>query len=129
MHVVRTIVWVLLLVALLLFSAFNWKPVEVKICEGLILETKIPALVIVSFLLGLVPMWLLSRAQKFALNRRISSLETAARSAATTPIAAAPAPAPAPVDKPVAKEDVLAHKTAPTPPADDTPDALKPEDR
>ena len=125
MQIIRTIVWVLLLVALLLFSAFNWKPVEVKIWEGLILETKIPALVIVSFLLGLVPMWLLSRAQKFALNRRISSLETAARSAATTPIAAAPAP----VDKPVAKEDVLAHKTAPTPPADDTPDALKPEDR
>ena len=125
MQIIRTIVWVLLLVALLLFSAFNWKPVEVKIWEGLILETKIPALVIVSFLLGLVPMWLLSRAQKFALNRRISSLETAARSAATTPIAAAPAP----VDKPVAKEDVLAHKTAPTPPADDAPDALKPEDR
>ena len=129
MQIIRTIVWVLLLVALLLFSAFNWKPVEVKIWERLILETKIPALVIVSFLLGLVPMWLLSRAQKFALNRRISSLETAARSAATTPIAAAPAPAPAPVDKPVAKEDVLAHKTAPTPPADDAPDALKPEDR
>ena len=125
MQIIRTIVWVLLLVALLLFSAFNWKPVEVKIWEGLILETKIPALVIVSFLLGLVPMWLLSRAQKFALNRRISSLETAARSAATTPIAAAPAP----VDKPVAKEDVLAHKTAPPPPADDTPDALKPEER
>ena len=63
MQIIRTIVWVLLLVALLLFSAFNWKPVEVKIWEGLILETKIPALVIVSFLLGLVPMWLLSRAQ------------------------------------------------------------------
>ena len=88
MQIIRTIVWVLLLVALLLFSAFNWKPVEVKIWEGLILETKIPALVIVSFLLGLVPMWLLSRAQKFALNRRISSLETAARSAAIGVVAA-----------------------------------------
>lgn len=128
MQIIRTIVWVLLLVALLLFSAFNWKPVEVKIWEGLILETKIPALVIVSFLLGLVPMWLLNRAQKFALNRRIGSLETAARTAATTPIAATPAPAPAPVDKPVAKEDVLAGKTS-TPPADDTPGALKPEER
>ena len=127
MQIVRTIVWVLLLVALLLFSAFNWKPVEVKIWEGLILETKIPALVIVSFLIGLVPMWLLNRAQKFALKRRISSLETAARTAATTPVVTTPAPAP--VERPVAKEDVLAHKTAPTPPADDAPDALKPEDR
>ena len=37
MQIVRTIVWVLLLVALLIFSAFNWNPVEVKIWEGLVL--------------------------------------------------------------------------------------------
>ena len=129
MKIVRTIVWVLLLVALLIFSINNWNPVEVKIWEGLVLETKIPALVVIAFLIGLVPMWMLHRASRWNNERRIASLETAARSAATTPIAAAPAPAPAPVDKPVAKEDVLAHKTAPTPPADDTPDALKPEDR
>ena len=126
MHVVRTIVWLLLLVAFVIFSMANWEPgITVRIWQNLVVETKLPAVMLVAFLLGLVPMWLLSRAQKFALNRRISSLETAARSAATTPIAAAPAP----VDKPVAKEDVLAHKTAPPPPADDTPDALKPEDR
>ena len=124
MQIVRTIVWVLLLVALLLFSAFNWKPVEVKIWEGLILETKIPALVIVSFLIGLVPMWLLNRAQKFALSRKISSLETAARTAATTPVVTAPAPAP--VERPVAKDDVLAGRQT-TPHADEIDPALKPE--
>ena len=31
MKIVRTVVWVLLLVALLLFAALNWKPVEVKV--------------------------------------------------------------------------------------------------
>ena len=124
MQIVRTIVWVLLLVALLLFSAFNWKPVEVKIWEGLILETKIPALVIVSFLIGLVPMWLLNRAQKFALKRRISSLETAARTAATTPVVTTHAPAP--VERPVAKDDVLAGRQT-TPHAEETDAALKPE--
>ena len=124
MQIVRTIVWVLLLVALLLFSAFNWKPVEVKIWEGLILETKIPALVIVSFLIGLVPMWLLNRAQKFALSRKISSLETAARTAAATPIVTAPAPAP--VERPMAKDDVLAGRQT-TPHAEETDEALKPE--
>ena len=51
MKVVRTIVWVLLLIALLIFSINNWNPVEVKIWEGLILETKIPALVVISFLI------------------------------------------------------------------------------
>jgi len=61
MQIVRTIVWVLLLVALLLFSINNWQDVEVKIWEGLILQTKLPALVIVSFLAGLLPMWLLNK--------------------------------------------------------------------
>ena len=65
MKIVRTIVWVLLLVALLIFSVNNWSPVEVKIWEGLVLETKIPALVVIAFLIGLVPMWLLHRASRW----------------------------------------------------------------
>lgn len=92
MQVVRTIVWVLLLVVLLVFSAFNWQPVELKIWQGLVLETKIPALVVVSFLLGLLPMWLLHQGSKWRLNRRISSLETAHRTAvANTPATPPPA--------------------------------------
>jgi uncharacterized integral membrane protein len=85
MQVVRTIVWVLLLVLLLIFSINNWTPVEVKIWEGLVLETKIPALVVISFLLGLLPMWLLHRITVYASRRRINSLESAARTAAVTP--------------------------------------------
>ncbi|HYD23978.1 MAG TPA: hypothetical protein VEB68_04220 [Croceibacterium sp.] len=86
MKIVRTIVWVLLLVALLIFSVFNWSPVEVKIWENLVIETKIPALVIIAFLIGLVPMWLLHRATKWQLHRRIGSLENAARAAAMAPL-------------------------------------------
>jgi len=80
MQVIRTIVWVLLLVALLLFSINNWQPVEVKIWEGLVLETRLPALVIVSFLAGLLPMWLLHKGARWRLNRRIASLENSVRS-------------------------------------------------
>ena len=100
MQVVRTNVWVLLLAALLVFSAFNWTPVEVKIWQGLVLETKIPALVIISFLLGLLPMWLLYQGSKWRLHRRISSLETAHRTAVanTTP---PPSPAPVAEERPV----------------------------
>ena len=75
MKIVRTIVWVLLLVALLIFSINNWNPIEVKIWEGLVLETKIPALVVVAFLIGLVPMWLLYRATSWNYERRLSSLQ------------------------------------------------------
>src|SRR5262245_43910038 len=85
MKIVRTIVWVLVLVALLIFSVNNWNPVEVKIWEGLVLETKIPALVLISFLLGLGPMWLLHRANRWNNERRIASLESAVRASAMTP--------------------------------------------
>ena len=96
MQIVRTIVWVLLLVALLLFSINNWNPVEVKIWEGLVLETKIPALVVIAFLLGLVPMWLMHRVSQWYYKRRLGSLESAAARAAAMPPAAAPAGEPLP---------------------------------
>ena len=103
MQIVRTIAWVLLLVVLLVFSINNWNPVEVTIWDGLVLETKVPALVVLAFLLGLVPMWLLHQATRWRLQRRIAGLESAARAAAmpappATPIpmagAAPPSPAP-----------------------------------
>ena len=92
MQIVRTVVWVLLLVGLLLFSIANWEPVvTVRIWEGVVLDTKIPAIVVISFLIGFVPMWLINRALVWQKNRKIASLENAARTAAATPIAVTPA--------------------------------------
>ena len=94
MQIVRTIVWVVILAALLIFTAFNWNPVEVQIWTNIVLETKIPALVIVAFLLGLVPMWLIHRGTKWRLKRRIAGLESAApanaTAAAATPVVTEP---------------------------------------
>lgn len=91
MQVVRTIVWVLLLVALVLFSAANWEPtVTVRIWQDLVVDTKIPAIVVVSFAIGFVPMWLVNRAARWQFRRRIQSLENAARAAAAAPVTAAP---------------------------------------
>ena len=97
MQIIRTIVWVILLIALLLFSINNWQDVEVKIWEGLILQTKLPALVVVSFLLGLVPMWLLHKGARWRFNRRIGTLENSVRAASVSVPVEAPTPAPAPV--------------------------------
>ena len=93
MQIVRTILWVLLFAGLMFFSFFNWKEVEVQIWTNLVLETKVPALVIVSFLLGMVPTWLLHRGTKWRLTRRIKALEAAARIpqvAPVTPVAPIP---------------------------------------
>ena len=102
MRIIRTIIWVVIMVALIFFSYFNWKPVEVKIWDGLILETRIPALVVLAFLAGLVPMWLIHRGSKWQHQRRIASLESAARNAA---VASVP-PHAAPTDATVTEEAV-----------------------
>ena len=75
MAIVRTIFWVLVAVVLVLFAINNWQPVEVRIWNSLVLETKLPALVIGAFLVGLVPMWALYRTQRWRLRRRIAGLE------------------------------------------------------
>ena len=79
MQIVRTIIWVLILVGVIVFSFFNWRDVEVTIWDNLILETKVPALVIISFLLGFLPTWLYARGVIWSLNRKIRSLEIAAK--------------------------------------------------
>lgn len=82
MQIIRTIVWVLILFGMLTFSFFNWEPVEVNLWENLVLETKVPVLVIVAFLIGLVPMWFYHRSVKWSLDRRIRSLEASIKSTA-----------------------------------------------
>lgn len=93
MQIVRTIIWVLVLVALLLFSLNNWHGVEVKIWENLVLETKLPVLVLTAFLMGMLPTWLVLRAHRWQAARRITTLER-------NQIAVAPA-APATVVDPI----------------------------
>jgi uncharacterized integral membrane protein len=106
MQIVRTIIWVLIVAGILLFSVFNWDPVEVTLWDNLVLETRVPVLVIVAFLLGLLPMWLYHRGAKWSLNRRITSLENAVRSNALSNRHSAPPAAPAASD-PAPASDTL----------------------
>ena len=121
MQIVRTILWVMLACAIMLFSFLNWTPVEVTLWDGLLVETKVPALVILAFLLGLIPMWLYHRSVKWGQSRRIRSLESSIKSSA---LARSREEA---VNKPVDKaEDTAVEKTeAETPeslsPVEDTP--------
>ena len=113
MKIVRTIVWVLVLVTLVIFTINNWTPIEIKIWEGLVLETKTPALVITAFLLGLLPMWLLHRGSRWRMTRRMGALESAARNAT----AAAAAATGANIAPASSESDSLSSDTVPTPEA------------
>ena len=103
MQIVRTVVWVLTLVAVLLFTLGNWdQQVTVRIWENLVWDTRLPAVVIVSFLLGMLPMWMIARGNNWRLKRRIGHLEQATRNVAAQ---RAPEPAPAPSTAPQQETD------------------------
>ena len=86
MQFVRTGITVVVLAALVVFSLNNWTPVEVRIWDGLVLDTRLPALMLLSWLVGWLPMWLVSKAARWRLKRRIALLENTA--AALAPAAA-----------------------------------------
>jgi lipopolysaccharide assembly protein A len=88
MQLIRTIVWILITAVLVAFVAMNWNKVPVLIWPGepgLQIEWPVGLIAFVSYLLGFLPMWLLSKAGKWRLNRRISSLENSVRAAAPSP--------------------------------------------
>ncbi len=113
MKVLRTIFWVLTAVGFAIFAIYNWQPVELTLWQNLVLETKVPVLALLAFILGFVPMWAVHRSVTWGLNRRIRALENSLKhtalarhhepqTQATAP--AQPAAQPAdPVDRPVDK--------------------------
>lgn len=75
MQFLKTLFWVVLAVALVVFSVNNWEPVSISLWGGLRMDTKLPVLVIGAFLLGFVPLYLLYRTTLWRLRRRIATLE------------------------------------------------------
>ena len=75
MRFLKTLLWVALLVGLTIFAVNNWEPVSVKLWGGLLLETKLPMLVILSLVAGFLPLWIWHRATHWRMKRRILALE------------------------------------------------------
>ena len=101
MQIIRTIVWVLLTIVMVAFIAINWTPEPVNfwpLANGNYIHVNWPigVVVLVSFLLGLAPMWLLHKTAAWRLRRRIGTLENSVRAASVSVPVESPAPAPAP---------------------------------
>ena len=110
MGILRTIIWVSLTAVLVIFAMANWIPVTVTIWPGQVLDTKLPVLILASFLIGSVPMWIALRTTRWSMKRRLDASERQAadlRALAHRPVE--PTPAPAPVnDAPPAPTDLFA---------------------
>jgi uncharacterized integral membrane protein len=120
MQFLRTAFWVVIAVGLAFFCMANYVPVTVRLWGDMVMETKLPVLLIGAFLLGALPFWIMARATRWRLRRRLDSTERALVVATT---AAAPPPPAAPIptfsDTPVAvgPPDPLAPTPNPTGPA------------
>jgi hypothetical protein len=80
--ILRTVFWVLAALAFLVFATYNWQPVELTLWQNLVLETKVPMLVLLAFAAGFVPMWALHRSVIWGMNRRIRALENSLKNTA-----------------------------------------------
>lgn len=75
MQFLRTIFWVVIAVVLVVFSISNWTAVTITLWSGLLLETYLPIPIFAAFLLGLTPYFILHRATKWSLQRKLNQTE------------------------------------------------------
>ena len=85
MQFLRTVFWVILAVIGIIFATANWTPVTVNLWSGMVLDTRLPVLMLVTFLLGLVPMLIVHRATRWSLRRRLNTANRALIEALPTP--------------------------------------------
>lgn len=90
MQIIRTIVWIAITAALVAFVAMNWVPAPVNFWpleNGAYLHLQWPVgfVAIFFFALGALPMWLLSKAGRWRMTRRMAALENSVRAVGPTP--------------------------------------------
>lgn len=106
MKVLRTIIWVLAALGFLVFAIYNWQPVELRLWQNLVLETKVPVLALLAFTAGFLPMWAVHRSVMWSMSRRVRTLENSLKNTAMAHRADVPTAANAshaadsPVEKP-----------------------------
>jgi uncharacterized integral membrane protein len=75
MQFLKTLFWVLVAVIVALFASRNWGDVTLNLWGDIQADIKIPLLLLIVFLIGFLPTWLIHRARIWSLNRRIEALD------------------------------------------------------
>jgi putative membrane protein len=87
MQFLRTTLWVAIAVIVAIVATNNWHDVTLGLWGNIQVDIKIPVLLILVFLIGFLPPFLILRARLWQVRRRLESLE---RAHATPPISAGP---------------------------------------
>ena len=75
MQFLKTVFWVLIAVLVALFSFRNWFDVTVNLWGDIQADVKLPVLLLIVFLIGFLPTWLILRARIWSHRRRIEAME------------------------------------------------------
>jgi uncharacterized integral membrane protein len=71
----KTLFWIAVAVLVTLFAANNWRDVTISLWGNLEADVKIPVLLVVMLLVGLVPTILVYRAKIWRLNNRVAAAQ------------------------------------------------------
>ena len=75
MQFLKTLFWVLLAVIVVLFASRNWADVTLSLWGDIQADINVPLLLLVVFLLGFLPTWLIMRARLWSVKRRLEAVE------------------------------------------------------
>lgn len=75
MQFLKTLFWVLIAVLVALFASRNGSAVTVNLWSDIQADIKLPVLMLIIFLLGFLPTWLIMRARIWSLDRRVEAME------------------------------------------------------
>ena len=88
MQFLKTLFWVLLAVFIALFGSRNWSDVTLNLWGDIQVDIKLPVLMVLMFLLGFLPVFLLHRTRLWNLKRRLEAEQRQQALAAQTDDAA-----------------------------------------
>jgi putative membrane protein len=77
MQFLKTLFWVVLAVAAVIFANRNWVPATINLWAGLQIDVKLPILIFAAFLIGFLPTFSYYRATRWRMRRRLESTERA----------------------------------------------------
>lgn len=86
MRFLSTLFWVLLAVIVVLFASRNWNDVTLNLWGDIQADVKIPILLLIVFLIGFLPPWLVMRARVWGHRRRLEAIERQQVAATAPPI-------------------------------------------
>ena len=72
MRFLKTLFWLVVAVVVTLFVARNWRDVTIDLWGNLQADVKIPVLLLIMFLIGFLPTWLIYRGTLWRIANRVS---------------------------------------------------------